>query len=149
MNTKPECKMPHGLKTNETFNIDTGADGNWMPITTFAKFFPKISLETLGRTIESGITLFAYNNMPIKQFGTCSVKIKFKGKQTICKFYVVEYSTMIIGIADSEKLDFVRVNFDTIEWENSIKVVHNVNHMQESDSFKKQIELEFLIYIMV
>ena len=100
MHTKLECEIPHGLKTSETFKMDTGADGNLMPITMFAKLFPEISLETLGRTIESGVTLFAYNNMLIKQFGTCSVKIFLKGKWAICKFYVVEYSTVIIGISD-------------------------------------------------
>ena len=62
MHTKLECKMPHGLKTKETFKIDTGADGNLMPITMFVRLFPKISLETLEKMIESGITLFAYNN---------------------------------------------------------------------------------------
>ena len=77
--------------------------------------------------------------MPIKQFGTCSAKISFKQKQAICKFYVVEYSTAIIGITDSEQLDLVRVNFDAIEWESSLKVVYNV----KSDSFKKQMENEF------
>ena len=81
--------------------------------------------------------------MPIKQFGTCSVKNSFKEKQPICKFYVVEYNTTNIGIADSEKLDLVRVNFDVIEWKSSVKVVHNVSHMQESANFKKQIETEF------
>ena len=35
MYTKLECEMPHGLKTNETFKIDTGADGNLMPIMMF------------------------------------------------------------------------------------------------------------------
>ena len=110
MHTKLECEMPHGLKTSETFKIDTGANCNLMPITMFAKVFPKISLDTLGKTIEQGVTLYAYNNTPIKEFGIYSVKISFKGKQTICKFHVVEYSTMIIGIADSEKLDLVRVN---------------------------------------
>ena len=133
MHTKLECETPHGFKTSETFKIDTGADGNLMPIMMFTKLFPKISLEALGRTIECGVTLFAYSIMPIKQFGTCSVKISFKEKQAICKFYVVKYSTAIIGIADSEKLNLVMVNFDVIEKENSVKVVHNV----ESDSFKK------------
>ena len=58
--------------------------------------------------------------MPIKQFGTCSVKIPFKGEKTICKFYVVvEYSTVIIGISDSETLGLVNMNFDVIEKENS------------------------------
>ena len=82
--------------------------------------------------------LYAYNT-PIKQFGTCSVKISFKQNQAICKFYVAEYSTAIIGITDSEKLGLVNVNFDVIEKENSIKVAHNV----ESVNLKKQIESEF------
>ena len=54
---------------------------------------------------------------------------------------MVEYSTAIIGISDSEKLGLVKVNFDVSEHEGSIKVVHNIN--QESESFKKQIETEF------
>ena len=83
--------------------------------------------------------MFAYNNTPIKQFRTCSVKISFKRKQTICKFYVVEYNTTILGVTDSEKLGLVNINFDVIDRENSIKVVHNI----ESDCFKKQIETEF------
>ena len=115
MHTRLECETIHGLKTNETFKIDTGADGNLMPIRMFARLFPKLSLEILGKTVDSGITLFAYNNMPIKQFGTCSVKISFKEKQTICKFYVVEYSTVILDVTDSEKLGLVNVSFDVIE----------------------------------
>ena len=51
--------MPHGLKTSETFKIDTGADGNLMPIMMFAKLFPKISLDTLNKTVEKGVTLYA------------------------------------------------------------------------------------------
>ena len=67
------------------------------------------------------------------------MRISFKRKQTICKFYVVEYNTAILSVTDSEKLGLVKVNFDAIERENSIKVVHNI----ESDCFKKQIETEF------
>ena len=68
----------------------------------FAKLFPRLSLSTLEKSIEKGVTLYAYNNTQIKQFGMCSVKNSFKGKQTICKFYVVEYSTAIIGISDGD-----------------------------------------------
>ena len=102
----------------------------------FVRVFPKISFETL---VESGVTLFAYNNTPIKQFGTCSVRISFKGKQIICKFYIVEFNTMIIEIHDSETLGLENINFDVIEKGNSIRVIHNI----ESDCFKRQIETEF------
>ena len=136
MCTEIECKTsPNGNVTRETFKIDTGANGNLMPIMMFTKLFPKISLDTLGKTIKTGVTLFAYNNTPIRQFGMCSVHLSFKGKAKICKFfYVVEHSTAILGINDSEKLGLVRVNFDTVEC--SVKLVHDIT----SDSFRKQIE---------
>ena len=139
MHTRLECEAPHGLKTNEIFKIDTGVDGNLMLITMFVRLFPKISPETLEKTVERGVTLLAYNNTPIKQFVTCSVRISFKGKQIICKFYVVEFNTAIIGISDSETLGLVNINFDVIEKGNLIKVVHNI----ESDCFKRQIKTEF------
>ena len=92
----------------------------------------------LGKTIENDITLFAYNNMHVKQFGTCSVKISYKGKTAICKFYIMEHATAILGIADSEKLGLVKVNFDMIEKSSSVKLVHNMT--SESESFKREIE---------
>ena len=125
--------------SKQVFKVDTGADGNLMPITMFMKLYPKISLETLAKTIDKGITLFAYNNTPIKQYGRCSVKVTFKGKQEICKFYVVEHSTAILGVSDSEKLGLVKVNFDVIQ-SKMVKMVHNISL---SEVFKREIESEY------
>ena len=106
----------------------------------FVRLFPKLSLETLEKTVEKGVTLFAYNNTPIRQFCVCSVKLSFKGKSAICKFYVVEHATTDIGhVSDSERLSLVKVNFDMVEKSSSVKLVHNVT----SDSFKGQIETEY------
>ena len=74
----------------------------------FTKLYPKVSLETHAKTIDKGIMLYAYNNTPIKQYGTCSVKVSFKYKQEICKFYVVKHATAILGVSDSEKLALLR-----------------------------------------
>ena len=62
MHTRLDCEMKQGLKSNEVFKIDTGDDGNLIPMTMFIKLFPNISHETLGKTINRGITLLAYNN---------------------------------------------------------------------------------------
>ena len=71
MYTEIECKTsPNGNVSRQTFKVDTGADWNLMPITMFVKLFPRISLDTLAKTIESGISLYAYKNTPIKQFGS-------------------------------------------------------------------------------
>ena len=77
MYTDIDCKTRTGDVSKQTFNIDTGADGNLMPITMFTKLFPKISLNTLEKIVESGVNLYAYNNTPIRQFGVCSVRLSF------------------------------------------------------------------------
>ena len=138
MHTELGCEMSQN-RSKEVFKIDTGADGNLMPITMFTKLYPKISLETLAKTIDKGITLFAYNNTPIKQYGTCSVKVTFKGKQEICKFYVVEHNTAILGVSDSKKLGLVKVNFDVIQ-SKTVKMVHNISL---SEMFKHEMESEY------
>ena len=138
MHTELGCQMSQN-KLKQVFKIDTGADGNLIPITMFMKLYPKISLEMLAKTIDKGITLFAYNNTPIKQYGTCSVKITFNGKQEICKFYVVEHATAILGVSDSEKLGLVKVNFDVIQ-SKTVKMVHNISL---SEVFKHEMESEY------
>ena len=64
---------PDGKVSRETFKVDTGADRTLVPISMFMQLFPKVSLDTLSRMIGNGVTLFAYNNTPIKQYGTCSI----------------------------------------------------------------------------
>ena len=104
-----------GEVSKHIFKVDTGADGYLMPITMFAKLFPKITLKALKRTVESGVNHYTYNNTPIKQFGVCSVQLSFKGKSGICKFFVVKHSTAILGISNSEKLGLVKVKVDTVD----------------------------------
>ena len=103
----------------------------------FTKLVPKISLEALEKMVEKGVTLFAYNNTPIKNYGTCSIRLSFKGNSAVCKFFVIEHETAIVGIADSEKLQLVKVNFDIVE--KGVKVIHEVT----DESFKRQIESEY------
>ena len=78
MHTTLKCVTPDGRSSDQLFKIDTGADGNLMPIKMFAVLFPKVSLDTLSKTINKGVTLFTYNNTPIKQFGMCSVRLSLR-----------------------------------------------------------------------
>ena len=68
----------------------------------------------------------------------CSVRITFKAKQQICKFYVVEHATAILGVSDSEILGLVKVNFDAINAAKMVRLVHSVDNV--SDEFKSKIE---------
>ena len=107
MHTAVKCETPDGKCSENTFKIDTGADGNLMPISLFSKLFSQMSLDALKRTIDRYVTLYAYNNTQIKQYGICNVKLSFKGRATIRKFFVVEHETAIIGIHDAEKLGLI------------------------------------------
>ena len=110
-----------------------------MPITMFSKLFSQVSLDALKRTIDRNVTLYAYNNTQIKQYGTCNVKLSFKGRTTIGKLFVVEHETASIGIHDTEKLGLIRVNFDLVE-EEQIKITNEVN---DSQDFKCQIKKSY------
>ena len=92
----------------------------------------------MTRTVEKGVTLYAYNNTPIKQFGTCIVKLSFKGRSNVCKFFVVEHETAIVGISYSEKLRLVQVNFDMVKNEH-VKIINEVSEK----SFRQNIEKEY------
>ena len=139
IHTTLKCEPPDEWSSNQIFKIDTEADGNLMPISMFAKLFPKVSLDALNRTVNKSVTLYVYNDTEIKQFGTCSVRLYFKGKLHVCKFFVVEHETAIVGIMDSEKLGLIQVNFDMVRKENHIRIIDEVNE----ESFKQTIEKEY------
>ena len=141
MHTSLKCTTPDGRSSDQTFKfkVDTGADGNLLPISMFSKIFPKVSLDALGQTINRSVTLYAYNDTEIRQFGTCSVRLSFKNRSQVCKFFVVEHETAIIGITDSEKLGLVSVNFDMVQNERHVKIISEVNE----ETFKRAIEKEY------
>ena len=142
MHTTLNCKTPDGWSNDQTFKVDTGVDGNLMPISIFSKLFPKVSLDTLSQTINKSVTLFAYNDTEIKQFGTCSIKLSFQSRSQVCKFFVVEHKTAIVGITDSEKLGLISVNFDMVKNKKHIKIVNEVKGQNE-ESFRQTIEKEY------
>ena len=137
MHTTLKCETPDGWLSDQVFKIDTGADGNLMPINMFAVLFPKVSLDALSRTTNKELTLFTYNT-PIRQFGTCSLRLSFKSKSFVCKFFVVEHETALVGITGSEKLGLVQVNFDMVRNEH-VKISNEVTE----ESFKHSIEKEY------
>ena len=84
-----------------------------------------------------------YNNTPIKQYGTCSVHLSFKGKTGVCKFYVVEHKTAIFAVNDSERLGLVKVNFDTVghsvNWFMTLHLTHLENKSQNILNYSKAL----------
>ena len=60
------------------YKIDTGSEGNTMPLYIFKKLFKNMSEEQLQGSIKGNIKLTTYNGTHITQLGTCTVSIKFK-----------------------------------------------------------------------
>ena len=71
------------------YKIDTGSDGNLMPLYIFKKMFRNKSIEELKRSIKGNIKLKTYNGTQIKQLGMSAVTIKFKNLQKQCVVFVV------------------------------------------------------------
>ena len=91
------------------FKVDTGADGNLFPLAEFFKHFPDANLNDLTRTVDPNTKLYANNNTEIKQLGICELLVEYQHNAKICKFYVVDFPTAILGVHDSESLKLLMV----------------------------------------
>ena len=100
LNTKP-C---NGTQRKTCFKVNTGADGNLLPLGEFFKHFPEANLNDLARTVDHHTKLYAYNNTEIKQLGVCELLVEYGQNRKICEFYVADFPTAILGIHDSESL---------------------------------------------
>ena len=112
MHIKLNTKSCNGNSLKTSFKVDTGADGNLLPLGEFFKHFPKANMTQLAKTIDIGMKLYAYNNTEIKQLGTCELLVEYRECCKICQFYVVDFPTAILGIHDSESLGLITIHFD-------------------------------------
>ena len=110
-------KLCNGNSMKTHFKVDTGADGNLLPLGEFFKHFLNANMTQLAMTIDPHTKLYAYNNTEIKQLGVCELMVESKTNRKICKFYVVDFLTAILGIHDSESLKLITVHFDSIDAE--------------------------------
>ena len=105
------------MKTH--FKVDTGADGNLLPLGEFFKHFSEANLNNLAKTVDPHTKLYAFNNTEIKQLGVCELLVEYKSNRKICKFFVVDFPPDILGIHDSESLKLITIHFDCIDAETS------------------------------
>ena len=103
------------MKTH--FKVDTGADGNLLPLGEFFKHFPEANLNDLAKTVDPHTKLYVYNNTEIKQLGVCELLTEYKTNRKICEFYVVDFPPAILGIHNYESVKLITVHFDSKEAE--------------------------------
>ena len=92
MHIKLNTKSCNGNSLKTHFKVDTGADGNLLPLGEFFKHFPNVNMTQLAKTIDIGTKLYAYNNTEINQLGVCELLVEYKECHKICQFYVVVFA---------------------------------------------------------
>ena len=97
MHINLSTKSCNGNSMKTCFKVDTGADGNLLPLGVFFKHFPDANMTQLTKTIDPRTKLYAYNNTEIKQLGVCELLVEYKMNRKICEFYVVGFPTAILG----------------------------------------------------
>ena len=107
MHIRLTTKSCNGNSLKTHFKVNTGADGNLLPLGEFFKHFPNANMTQLAKTIDSSTKLYAYNNTEIKQLGVCELLVEYRECRKICQFYVVDFPTAILGIHDSESLRLI------------------------------------------
>ena len=159
MHIKLSTKSCNGNSLKTRFKVDTGADGNLLPLGGFFKHFPDVNMTQLAKTIDPHTKLYAYNSTEIKQLGVCELMVEYKTNRKICEFYMVGFPIAILGIHDSESLKLITIHFDSIEAEMSqldsesellIKTkqstsiyVNAIQNDADSDEFSIKIKCEY------
>ena len=119
MHINLSTKSCNGNSMKTQFKANTGTDDNLLPLREFFKHFPNANMTQLAKTIDPHTKLYAYNNTEIKQLGICELLVEYKTHRKICKFYIFDFPTAILGIHDSESLKLITLHFDSIGTEMS------------------------------
>ena len=102
--------------TEVPYKIDTGSEGNIMPLYIFKKLFKNMPEEQLKGSIKSNIKLKMYNGTHITQLGTYAIIIKFKNLKKCCVFFIVPgNSQVLLRMPDTAALNILNLNIDSIQ----------------------------------
>ena len=71
------------------YEVDTGRDGNIMPLHIYKNLFPTVTNEQLVATNNESIKLKTYIKTTVTQLGTCTVEIEHENNKKSCKIFVV------------------------------------------------------------
>ena len=95
--------------------VDTGAEGNIMPISYYRKLYPE-NLDLNGNpesgTLDtSSVILSAYGGSTIKNLGTAKIPCSYKDTKFTCTFFVADVpGTIILGLKTSRALKLVTLH---------------------------------------
>jgi len=111
---------------NLTFKIDTGAEGNVMPLATYKTLVPASDFDRSGipRHLKPSTTrIMAYGGTKIPLYGTCELTLSHHNMSEKTTFYVVQTDgSVIIGLPTCRKLGLITLNY-SISTDNSTSTI--------------------------
>lgn len=112
---KIDIELPNYQTAHTTLKVkvDTGAQGNALPLRLFKKMFPE-SINNDGNPkslTPSQKVLTGYGGHRIRQFGTCQIKCSYNNIKHTATFYVTEDDgSAILGLPSAQKMDLITIN---------------------------------------
>ena len=92
--------------------IDTGSEGNVMPINTYNRLVRTTRNQTL-RLVPSTVRILAYGDVSLRNHGTCELPVSHGEKTTAAKFYVTDAKgPVLLGLPTCRALDLVSLHFN-------------------------------------
>ena len=108
--------LPHcGSETFLRAKVDTGAQGNVLPLRIFKSMFPG-DIDENGEPVTGSLQpsqtkLTAYGGSPLKQFGICALNCSYENQAEELTFYVSDAEgPAILGLPSLEKLKIIVLN---------------------------------------
>ena len=129
-------KAQHKNKDNKLkVKIDTGSQGNALPMRLYKEMFPTHDSEGNPTKLEPSKTrITAYGGHQVKQYGTCKLKCTYKDKSEMMTFFVTEdQGPDIIGLPSLLKLGLITINYEIKCPSNS----HSKNPMSQENPCPK------------
>ena len=95
--------------------VDTGAEGNVIPVNTYKQLFPSAPCDSVGTPLglkpsTTAITAFGGHNIP--HFGTCMLNLTYNGRSNSYPFHVVNSGgPTILGLPTCIDMNLVTLNY--------------------------------------
>ena len=98
-----ELQRNSKMVTKLNAKVDTGAQGNVLPVRLYRQMYPN-NIDEAGKPLpgvlkQTNTILTAYGGASPKQYGTLEIPCEYEGKKTIAIFYVTEvHGPAILGL---------------------------------------------------
>ena len=90
--------------------LDTGAEGNVMPFSTWRKINPRSRKRPDG--VRMIVRMIAYGGSVIRQIGTCTLQVRYTGNEHSSVFYVTDTTgPALIGLPSCCELGLVKLQY--------------------------------------